>query len=172
MQNPTQQKRKFTTFERDVNNRDEAQQRGYSAWFSRFDQPDPYDGSYDLTDPQSLNRYAYTQGDPVNFVDPSGLLLAPFVTSFCRNGDCYSYLRWDSISGFGGSGLDPFDSSDPGAPLLQIVTPPAHPELPSPALSSSSLPSSLAPAGCSPTAAPHAGTTSRTVPPARIIARG
>jgi hypothetical protein len=38
-----------------------------------FDQPDPYDGSYNLTDPQSFNRYAYVQNDPVNFVDPSGL---------------------------------------------------------------------------------------------------
>ncbi len=42
---------------------------------SRFHQPDPYDGSYNLTDPQSLNRYAYVQNDPVNFVDPSGLFM-------------------------------------------------------------------------------------------------
>ncbi|MGH9904947.1 MAG: hypothetical protein ACRD8U_05095, partial [Pyrinomonadaceae bacterium] len=42
-------------------------------WHSRFDQPDPYDGSYSLTDPQSFNRYAYVNNDPVNFVDPSGL---------------------------------------------------------------------------------------------------
>jgi hypothetical protein len=28
-----------------------------------------------LANPQSLNRYAYTNGDPVNFVDPLGLLL-------------------------------------------------------------------------------------------------
>jgi hypothetical protein len=48
--------------------------RRYNRWHDRFDQPDPYDGSYDETDPQSLNRYAYTNGDPVNFVDPLGLL--------------------------------------------------------------------------------------------------
>ena len=41
--------------------------RRYNRWYSRFDQPDPYDGSYDLTDPQSFNRYAYVQNDPVNF---------------------------------------------------------------------------------------------------------
>ncbi|HKS28123.1 MAG TPA: hypothetical protein VJS44_09900 [Pyrinomonadaceae bacterium] len=35
---------------------------------------DPWDGSYDLTDPQSFNRYSYTQNDPVNFTD-TGLVL-------------------------------------------------------------------------------------------------
>src|SRR6266436_1180343 len=47
--------------------------RSYHSYWNRFDQPDPYDGSYDLTDPQSLNRYAYVESDPVNFVDPTGL---------------------------------------------------------------------------------------------------
>jgi len=47
--------------------------RRYNRWHSRFDQPDPYDGSYSLTDPQSFNRYAYVQNDPVNSVDPTGL---------------------------------------------------------------------------------------------------
>jgi hypothetical protein len=47
--------------------------RRYNRWWSRFDQPDPYDGSYDITRPQSFNRYAYVENDPVNFVDPTGL---------------------------------------------------------------------------------------------------
>jgi uncharacterized protein RhaS with RHS repeats len=47
--------------------------RRYNRSHSRFDQPDPYDGSYDLTNPQSFNRYAYVQNDPVNFIDPFGL---------------------------------------------------------------------------------------------------
>jgi len=47
--------------------------RSYHSYWNRFDQPDPYDGSYDLTDPQSLNRYTYVESDPVNFVDPTGL---------------------------------------------------------------------------------------------------
>lgn len=45
---------------------------GYNRWHSRFDQPDPYGGSYDITNPQSFNRYSYAQNDPVNFVDPTG----------------------------------------------------------------------------------------------------
>jgi RHS repeat-associated protein len=67
------QPRKFTSYERDANGTDEAMMRRYNRWHSRFDQPDPYDGSYNLSDPQSFNRYAYTQGDPVNFIDPTGL---------------------------------------------------------------------------------------------------
>jgi RHS repeat-associated protein len=67
------QPRKFTSYERDGNGSDEAMFRRYNRWHSRFDQPDPYDGSYSLADPQSFNRYAYVQNDPVNFVDPSGL---------------------------------------------------------------------------------------------------
>lgn len=43
---------------------------------SRFAQPDPYDGSYRLEDPQSFNRYSYVNNVPVSFTDPSGLLLA------------------------------------------------------------------------------------------------
>jgi RHS repeat-associated protein len=72
------QPHKFTSYERDAGRSDDAQARRYNRWWSRFDQPDPYRGSYDLSDPQSFNRYAYVQNDPVNMVDPSGLfMLAP-----------------------------------------------------------------------------------------------
>ncbi len=67
------QPKKFTSYERDANGSDEAMFRRYNRWHSRFDQPDPADGSYDATDPQSFNRYAYVQNNPVSFVDPSGL---------------------------------------------------------------------------------------------------
>lgn len=67
------QPHRYTTYERDSNGGDEAMMRRYHSYWNRFSQPDPYDGSYNLTDPQSFNRYSYTQNDPVNFVDPSGL---------------------------------------------------------------------------------------------------
>jgi hypothetical protein len=47
--------------------------RNESPSLGRFSRPDPYDGSYDLTDPQSLNRYSYVGNRPLIFLDPSGL---------------------------------------------------------------------------------------------------
>ena len=73
MWNAGQQPRWFTSYLRDGVGSDEAMHRRYNRYYSRFEQPDPYDGSYDLSDPQSFNRYSYAQNDPVNFVDPSGL---------------------------------------------------------------------------------------------------
>jgi RHS repeat-associated protein len=67
------QPHRYTTYERDGNGSDEAMMRRYAGKWHRFTQPDPYDGSYDLTNPQSFNRYAYVQNDPVNFIDPLGL---------------------------------------------------------------------------------------------------
>ncbi len=67
------QPHRFTTYERDLNGSDEAMFRRYNRWWSRFDQPDPYGGSYNMTNPQSFNRYAYAHNDPVNSVDPTGL---------------------------------------------------------------------------------------------------
>jgi len=46
--------------------------RTYSATNARWLRPDPYTGSYDLSDPQSFNRYAYVAGKPLIFSDPSG----------------------------------------------------------------------------------------------------
>lgn len=70
---PPTHPRRYTTYERDTNGSDEAMHRRYNRWHLRFDQPDPYDGSYDLFNPQSFNRYAYVNNDPANLVDPTGL---------------------------------------------------------------------------------------------------
>ncbi len=65
--------RRYTSYERDGNGGDEAQMRRYQSRWTRFSQPDPWDGSYDLSDPQSFNRYSYVGNDPVNRVDRTGL---------------------------------------------------------------------------------------------------
>lgn len=41
----------------------------------RWTSPDPYNGSMNLGNPQSFNRYSYVENEPTNFVDPSGLQL-------------------------------------------------------------------------------------------------
>jgi RHS repeat-associated protein len=47
--------------------------RQYSSTEGRFLTPDPYAGSMDLGSPQSMNRYSYVEGNPINFADPLGL---------------------------------------------------------------------------------------------------
>jgi RHS repeat-associated protein len=55
----------------------------------RWTSPDPYNGSMNLGDPQSFNRYSYVTSDPVNYVDPSGLLLA--IPQY----ECHTVIRFD-----------------------------------------------------------------------------
>jgi len=50
-----------------------AQFRQLSATQGRWMSPDPYNGSYDLTNPQSFNRYTYVLNSPLSLIDPSGL---------------------------------------------------------------------------------------------------
>ena len=67
--------RKFTGYERDATGLDYANARMYGPGRGRFMQPDPIGlKSADLKRPLSFNRYTYVTGDPVNQVDPSGLL--------------------------------------------------------------------------------------------------
>ena len=64
----------FTQHERDTENgSDAALYRQYSSAQGRWLSPDPSNTSYDLTDPQSLNRYAYLSGRPLASVDSLGL---------------------------------------------------------------------------------------------------
>jgi RHS repeat-associated protein len=45
--------------------------RNYASTEGRWPSPDPLGG--DVTNPQSLNRYAYVMNNPTTFVDPLGL---------------------------------------------------------------------------------------------------
>jgi RHS repeat-associated protein len=71
----TNDKHRFTSYERDSETgSDYAINRGYSQVLGRFLQADPYRASGSAEDPQSWNRYRYSRNDPVNLVDPNGLL--------------------------------------------------------------------------------------------------
>ena len=52
---------------------DHAQFRQYSNAQGRWLSPDPYSGSYDASNPQSMNRYVYALNNPLAAVDSSGL---------------------------------------------------------------------------------------------------
>lgn len=67
--------RRFTSYERtDATKLDYAVNRYYDSGQGRFTQVDPIGMSaVSLSDPQSLNMYAYCSNDPVNRIDPSGL---------------------------------------------------------------------------------------------------
>jgi RHS repeat-associated protein len=47
-------------------------QRYYNPTTGRFNRLDPFFGNLD--DPQSLHKYLYTHADPVNGIDPNGLM--------------------------------------------------------------------------------------------------
>ena len=68
-------RQKFALLERDdVTGLDHTKWRKYESTSGRWTSPDPASGSMSLTNPQSLNRYTYTNNDPMNSVDPSGLV--------------------------------------------------------------------------------------------------
>jgi len=71
----TTTKRRFTSYERSgATGLDYAINRHYDSQQGRFTQVDPLGmGSVDLTDPQTLNLYAYCANDPINRFDSNGL---------------------------------------------------------------------------------------------------
>src|SRR5205085_5268745 len=75
---------KFTSYERDAESGsilDYAQFRFYHSAHGRFMSADPLGGS--VSNPQSLNRYAYVRNDPINLIDPLGLYpMISMCTSF------------------------------------------------------------------------------------------
>ena len=63
---------KFTGQERDSESGlDHFTFRTYNSGMGRWASPDPYDGSYDLTDPQSFNRYSYVESFPLSDPGPT-----------------------------------------------------------------------------------------------------
>jgi RHS repeat-associated protein len=69
----TTTKWQYTSYERDAeSNNDYAMARYYVNRLGRMSSPDLIAGSQN--NPQSLNRYTYVGNDPINSVDPSGLI--------------------------------------------------------------------------------------------------
>lgn len=62
----------FAGLDADVAATQHAQFRQYSQTSGQWLSPDPYDGSYDPTNPQSFNRYTYVLNNPLGAVDPTG----------------------------------------------------------------------------------------------------
>jgi RHS repeat-associated protein len=88
-----------------------AQFRQYSSAQGHWLSPDPYQGSYDFSNPQSLNRYVYAGNNPLSSVDPSGLQ-APTVGGYssndpnCYSGDVNCGSTWgNAFTGGGNPGL-------------------------------------------------------------------
>ena len=50
--------------------------RFYNPATGTFNRLDPFSGN--MHDPQSLHKYLYVHGDPVNGIDPTGLMIEPW----------------------------------------------------------------------------------------------
>ena len=87
----------FTGLEHDTESGlDHAMFRQYESNAGRWTSPDPYDGSIDANNPQTLNRYAYVGNMPMNFTDPSGLM--PLGCGFSTGGsDGALGITWGGI---------------------------------------------------------------------------
>jgi RHS repeat-associated protein len=118
-----------------------AQFRQYNQPQGRWMQPDPYSGSYDYRNPQSLNRYAYASDNPLSFTDASGL-------DVCDNWGCDDpggcdpiFYNCDPYGGYGGDGgsygpppppkIVGFKNLDPKDIMTESLGLPAGMQLPS-----------------------------------------
>ena len=73
-------RQRFTGYEKDRETQlDFAEARYYNNTHGRFTPVDPLLASGKSANPQSFNRYAYVDNNPLNFTDPSGQ---------CKSGQC------------------------------------------------------------------------------------
>ena len=91
---------------------DHAEARQYAPWMGRWTAPDPYNDSYDLANPQSLNRYAYVNNNPLGFVDPSG--------------EAGGVTGWGGVCKIGGNidgnAFQQFGGFNPCNPIVSIIS--------------------------------------------------
>jgi RHS repeat-associated protein len=131
---------KYATYTRDsVTGLDYAMNRYYASQWGRFLSPDPYQasngGAGDRKNPQSWNRYMYTQGDPANNTDRHGLYLD--AQQCIADPDSCNAQDWGFgglVTAFGWPALNdslwgnPGDECDSGTgPIYGFVAPPDGP---------------------------------------------
>jgi RHS repeat-associated protein len=121
--NATNNKLQFTSYERDSESgNDYAMVRFYANRLARFSSPDSYSGS--ISNPQSLNRFAYVLNDPANFVDPLGLDTTVPCTIDGQPALCATYPVGTGGDGEGGDDNGDFGDlfggalNDPPPPLI------------------------------------------------------
>jgi RHS repeat-associated protein len=88
--------------------------RNLSTSMGRFNRPDPYDGSYHINNPQSLNRYAYVQNNPLKHRDRFGLEESCESDEDCQ--DCDTDYCVTVPAGDDSGGTEPPPQSTPPPP--------------------------------------------------------
>jgi RHS repeat-associated protein len=120
----------FAGLERDAESGTEhAQFRNYASAQGRWLAPDSYMGSYDVTNPQSMNRYAYALNNPTSFLDPSGLYTCPTCVGppdLCDFDPLFCFGGSEGGGGYGGGGGGGrgggSNPGNPGKPFVFSVT--------------------------------------------------
>ncbi len=99
--------------------------RQYSSTQGRWLSPDPYNGSYDLSNAQSFNRYAYVLNNPLGYADPLGLTpytLTDSTTLFTNWAQIICFIGYCGNYTGGGGGVGGGGGSEGGAPAPSKTT--------------------------------------------------
>lgn len=91
-------RQKYGMVERDqATGLDHSTWRAYESTSGRWTSPDPLRGK--VENPQSFNSYAYVLNDPVNFIDPNGLMCIQFHYTNVNNPSDNFWTPWSCTSG-------------------------------------------------------------------------
>jgi RHS repeat-associated protein len=91
----------YASLDSDTQDLQHATARHLSTVQGRWLRPDPYDGSYNFGDPQSLNRYSYVENSPLVANDPSGLKMPLFSPIHMSGGGGGGFGEgWDEFGSF------------------------------------------------------------------------
>jgi RHS repeat-associated protein len=131
-------RQKFTGYEKDEETKlNFAQARYQNAGYGRFTSPDPLMASARRANPQTFNRYTYVTNNPLNLIDPLGLMECPPGATCDENDEEIIYIQ--SIPG---CNVDNTCSNitPPAASFVGPVTPPTVPPVSPPTIAPPSVP--------------------------------